>query len=407
MGVDGVSGGAGGLGGGATGTRTDATGNAGTANTGGGGGGSGFDDINKAGSTEIVSAAQAGAGGSGIVVVRYNWDITGPTISTFSITSFSGADNFYGLSDTISLSIAWNETVTVTGTPRVQIQGLTSKYLAYASGSGSKTLIFSYVVANDDLDRDGFSITSNSLALNSGTIQDAVGNNATLTHNAVSASLALRIDGIPPTLTSVNIPSDGARITLAFSETISSTISAYSAITVMAGSVRDVVSNGGTADSRLSMDLAFAVLTGSVVTLSYADPTAGNDANALQDEAGNDLASITNFAVTNGSTKTTNTTVSLALNPASTTAVYRSATTVKATVTAEGKVSFYHNGKIVVSCRNVATTASSPFYATCSWKPSVQQYVLLKAIYKSTTSGYTDSSSSDLKVYVTRRSGLR
>ena len=178
-------------------------------------------------------------------------------------------------------------------------------------------------------------------------------------------------------------------------------------MTLMVSSIRDVLSNGSTSDSRLSMSLNFAAISAAVATLSYVDPTAGNDSSALQDEAGNDLATFSNFSVTNSSTQSSNTTVALALNPASSTATYRASTTIKATVTVEGKVSFFHNGKIIVSCRNIATTATSPFYATCNWKPSNQQYVLLKAAFKSTTDGFTDSSSSDLRIYVTRRGGLR
>jgi hypothetical protein len=334
-------------------------------------------------------------------------DATAPTVSTFSVTSTSGSDNFYGLGDTVSLTITWSETVTVSGTPRVPIQGLTAKYLSYGSGSGTKTLIFNYVVANGDLDSDGFSISANTLELNLGTIKDLASNDATLTHSAISATIGLRVDGVPPTLSNVSVPTSGATINMGFSETISSTIASYSQFTLMVGLVQNGVSSAATADSRLSMNLTFDVIAGSVVTLSYTDPTTGNDVNAIQDEAGNDLASFSNRSVSNLSTKTSNTSVLLALNPSSQVAVFRAPTSVKATVTAAGKVSFYHNGKIVVSCRNVPTTVTSPFYATCSWKPSVQQYVLLKATYKSTTDGFTDSASPDLRIYVTRRSGLR
>jgi hypothetical protein len=390
--------GGGGYGGGGAGVNNATAGSDGTANTGGGGGAGGMDQ---------AGAVKGGNGGSGVVVIRYIWDVTAPTVSTFSITSAAGADNYYGLGDTISLTIGWSETVTVTGTPRVPIQGLTSKYFTYSSGSGTRTLLFTYVVANGDLDTDGFSITANSLELNSGTIRDGVGNDATLTHSAISAAISLRIDGVPPTLSSVSIPSSGNSITLGFSETISSTIAPYSQFNLMVGTVQNALSAGATADSRLSMSLTFGVISGSVVTLSYTDPTAGNDLNAIQDEAGNDLASFTNRAVSNLSTKTSNTTVALALDPSSPTAVFRAPTSVKATVTAAGKVSFFHNGKIIVACRNVATTASSPFYATCAWKPSVQQNVSLSATYKSTTDGFTDSTSPELRVYVTRRAGLR
>lgn len=334
-------------------------------------------------------------------------DATAPTVTSIAVTSNPGSDNIYALGDSVTVSIGWSETVTVTGSPRVQVQGLTSKYFTYASGSGTRTTLFNYVVTSGDLNRDGFSISANSLALNSGTIKDLGSNDANLTHGAIAATSSMQIDGVPPTLTSASIASNGARITLSFSETISTTISAYSAITVMVGSVRDVVSGGDPADSRLSMNLNFAATSGAVITISYADPTTGNDLNALQDEAGNDLASFSNYSVSNGSVQTSNTTVALALNPSSPTATFRAPTSLKANVTAAGKVSFFHNGKIIASCRNIATTGSSPFYATCNWKPSVQQFVRLKATYKSTTEGFTDSSSSDLRIYVTRRSGTR
>jgi hypothetical protein len=340
-------------------------------------------------------------------LLAQNIDATAPTVSSFSITSTSGADSIYGLGETITVSVGWSETVTVTGTPRVQIQGLSSKYLTYASGSGTRTTTFSYVVSTGDLDSDGISILANTLAINSGTIRDLNANDANLSHSAISATTAYKVDGVVPTLSTAVIAANGTRITLTFSETISSTISAYSAVTLNVGSVRNVLSGGTTADSRLSMDLTFAAISGSVATLSYTDPTSGNDTNALQDEAGNDLASFTNFSVTNSSTQTSNTSVDLSLNPASSTAVFRASTSLKANVTAAGKVSFFHNGKIISNCRNLATTATSPFYATCSWKPSIQQYVFLKATYKSTTDGFMDSSSSDLRIYVTRRGGLR
>lgn len=408
IGVDGQSGGAGGLGGGATGTRTESSGNAGTAFTGGGGGGSGFDDINKTGSPEVVSAAPAGAGGSGIVVLRFVApDITVPTVAGTVFSTSPGSDNWYGLGETVGIRLTFSETVTVSGSPRIAIVGLSGKYFTYSSGSGSNLLEFTYTVVSGDINSTGVGVALNTLQANSGTIRDAALNDAVLSNGALTANGLHRVDGVVPTLSSASIASTGSRITLSFSETISSTISAYSAINVTVGSFRDVVSGGGTADSRLSMDLNFAAISGAVVTLSYTDPTAGNDVNALQDEAGNDLASFSNLSVTNNSSQMTNTTVALALNPSSLTATFRAPTSLKANVTAAGKVSFFHNGKIIASCRNIATTASSPFYATCSWKPSVQQFVRLKATYTSTTDGFTDSSSSDLQVYVMRRSGTR
>jgi hypothetical protein len=355
----------------------------------------------------VWSRATNNSSNTAVTLLSQTIDATAPTISSINITSSAGSDSIYGLGETVTATINWSETVTVAGSPRIPIQGLSSKFLTYASGSGTTSTTFTYVVANDDVDRDGISITSSTLSLNSGTIKDSANNDADLTHGGIAATLALQVDGVPPTVIGAIVSPNGQRITLNFSETISSTISSYSAITLMVGSTRDVLSNGTAADSRLSMSLAFSALSGSTVTLSYADPTSGNDANALQDEAGNDLATFSNFSVTNSSTITTNTTASIALNPASTTAVFRGTTSVKVTTSTEGKVTISHNGKIVAGCRNLVTTSSSPYYATCTWKPSVQHYVILKAQFVPSGAGFTNSTSENLSIYVTKRTGLR
>lgn len=355
----------------------------------------------------VWSRATNNSSNTAVSLMSQSIDASAPTVSSINITSSAGSDSIYGLGETITATVNWGETVTVTGSPRIPIQGLSSKFFTYTSGSGTTSTTFTYVVASDDVDRNGISVTSSTLSLNSGTIKDSANNDADLTHGGIAATSALQVDGVPPTVIGAIVSPNGQRITLNFSETISSTISSYSAITLMVGSTRNVLSNGTSADSRLSMSLTFSALAGSTVTLSYADPTSGNDVNALQDEAGNDLATFSNYSVTNSSTLSTNTTASIALNPASTTAVYRTVTSVKVTTNTEGKISFFHNGKIVSGCRNLATTSSSPFYATCSWKPSVQHYVTLKAQFVPSGAGYTNTTSENLSIYVTRRGGLR
>ena len=53
----------------------------------------------------------------------------------------------------------------------------------------------------------------------------------------------------------------------------------------------------------LSVNVSPVILQGQTVVVTYTDPTSGDDANALQDEAGNDVASFT-VSVVNGSTVT-------------------------------------------------------------------------------------------------------
>ena len=53
------------------------------------------------------------------------------------------------------------------------------------------------------------------------------------------------------------------------------------------------------AAKTVTLTLGTAVVNGETVTVSYSDPTTGNDSNALQDAAGNDAASLVAGAVTN------------------------------------------------------------------------------------------------------------
>ena len=96
--------------------------------------------------------------------------------------------------------------ITVTGTPNLALNiGGTTVQAAYASGSGTSALVFTYTVLAGQTDTDGISIDANSLALNGGTLSDAAGNPATLTHSAVAANTGFLVDTTAPTVSSVAI----------------------------------------------------------------------------------------------------------------------------------------------------------------------------------------------------------
>lgn len=115
-------------------------------------------------------------------------------------------------------------------------------------------------------------------------------------------------DETSPTRTSVTVPTGGTQITIAFDETLSSTSANLSAFTVRADGISLGLSSVSVSGSNVVLGLSSAVWRGAVVTVSYADPTSGNDAAAIQDSAGNDAVSFSNVSVTNSSTVTTTTT---------------------------------------------------------------------------------------------------
>ena len=67
---------------------------------------------------------------------------------------------------------------------------------------------FSYVVQEGDLDSDGPAISTNSVELNGGFIRDAAGNDAVLTHSAVTSGTDFIVDAVAPTVSSIAITSD-------------------------------------------------------------------------------------------------------------------------------------------------------------------------------------------------------
>ena len=132
-------------------------------------------------------------------------DTTAPTVSSVAITSSTSNTewNEYRIPSSggsvgslcnancyIYVTATFNENVTKTGSPQLTIVvASTNRTTTYSSGSGSTTLVFKYAIQNaDEEDSDGISIGADALDLNSGTIRDAAGNDATITHNAVAAN---------------------------------------------------------------------------------------------------------------------------------------------------------------------------------------------------------------------------
>ena len=120
-----------------------------------------------------------------------------------------------------------------------------------------------------------------------------------------------------PTLVSAEARSVGTQVWLTFNEDLEEATASeplYSAFTVKAnGETIGLASIGGdgvvVSGKRVTLltDLVVGrfsnlIRAGETVTVSYADPTTGDDAKAIQDTSGNDVATFTDFSVTNNST---------------------------------------------------------------------------------------------------------
>lgn len=136
-------------------------------------------------------------------------DRTAPTISA-TLTGPTSATYISGQS--LTFTVPFSETVTVTGTPRLALTiGSTTRYANYASGSNSRTLTFTYVVqtSSADIDTDGIAV-STTLDLNGGSIADLATNALSpLTFTAPTlTSVLVAQTPAAPTITSIT-PSNG------------------------------------------------------------------------------------------------------------------------------------------------------------------------------------------------------
>jgi uncharacterized repeat protein (TIGR02059 family) len=107
-------------------------------------------------------------------------------------------------------------------------------------------------------------------------------------------------DTVNPTLTSASLASDGLSIVMNFSEDLSDLTAVPANFSVMLnGSESRVISSLSRSGTTVTLNLAAAISSNNSIALTYTDPTAGNDVNALQDEYGNDVATISNYSVLN------------------------------------------------------------------------------------------------------------
>ena len=268
-------------------------------------------------------------------------------ITGVAITSDPGMDQNYATGDAIEVTATFNQAVAVTGTPRILLRLETAtrgeRWAEYARGSGSTEIVFAYpVLATDESDtagiRVGYAGATNNVELNGGTVTVvATGENASLSYVALLADSGHLVNSARPALSSAATSTDGTKVLLTFSEDLDATSVAANLFTVKVDGTAAVLSGSAAiSGSVVTLTLATALTSSTqAVTVSYADPTTGDDTHGIEDLVGNDADSFTDQMVTNRFGTTTAPTVSgVALTSApGTDSTYAIGDSVTATVT--------------------------------------------------------------------------
>ncbi|MFN5194755.1 MAG: beta strand repeat-containing protein [Cyanobacteriota bacterium] len=133
----------------------------------------------------------------------------------------------------------------------------------------------------------------------SGVVQDAAGLDLA---SFAARSVTNLTDGTPPAVTSQEV--NGQALTLTTNEPLATTVPALDRFRVLVNGIeRPVLAatiGSGSGFGTVGLQLASAVLSTDVVTLTYTDLSAANDSSGVvEDQASNDLASFGPLAVTN------------------------------------------------------------------------------------------------------------
>ena len=254
--------------------------------------------LDAGGKSAILTLPAPGAVNSLGAIKAIVIDGLAPTVTSISSSTANGS---YKAGDNIAIIVSFSESVAVTGTPQITLEtGTTDRTVNYTSGSGSNTLTFNYTVQAGDLSADLDYVATNSLALNSGTIRDAAGNNATLTlptpgaANSLGNNKAIVIDGVNPTVNSVSVP---ANATYTSGQNLDFTVNLSENITVntTGGSPQIAITIGSTTQQAVyqsgsgtsALLFRYTVQAGDLDTDGIAVGALNANSGTLQDNAGN------------------------------------------------------------------------------------------------------------------------
>ncbi len=237
------------------------------------------------------SVASIGNTASATYTVTVN--TTAPTVSSVSATS----GGTYKAGDTLLITVEFNHSVTVSGTPQLKLEtGSKDAVAKYTSGSPGTSLEFTYVVSDEEEAGDLDYVATDSFSLNGGTISSTL-NSATSailslpptgSAHALAAS-DIVVDTVAPRIVSIKTTSDSAiRITASEPLAGNATASDYT----VSGITDNTVSGVAISGSSINVTVDGKITPGDKVKISYLG-------SSITDIAGNTLGTLNDRTITN------------------------------------------------------------------------------------------------------------
>ncbi|MCW5323627.1 hypothetical protein D5039_21500 [Verminephrobacter aporrectodeae subsp. tuberculatae] len=243
--------------------------------------------VNLAGVTNDAGNAGTGSASS----ANYSVD-TRPEDTTGPTATLTLADTQLTVGETTTVTIAFNEPVTDFTRDDLVLSEANGTFTDPTTNDQGRTWTATFTPTA------GVENNSNTISVNQEGVRNAAGRAGT----GHAHSARYQIDTRAPVLASATV--NASQLVLRYTEGTS--LDATHVPPATAFTVRiDKVLTAVTAiavhaqEKTVSLTLATAVTNGQAMTIAYTDPTTGNDANAIQDAAGNDAASFAAMPVDN------------------------------------------------------------------------------------------------------------
>lgn len=219
--------------------------------------------------------------------------------------------------------------------------------------------------------------------------------------NLSTAVLAtIRVDNTVPTVSSIAVNSSGTSILLSASETITNSAQIYSYYSVSDSGSAISVTSTSFSGSVATLNLSRSIPMGATVYFSY-NMGAGAAGGRWVDQAGNEMSSITNRTITNNSASPIAVTLTVA-DPLTKGA----STTMTASVSVAGRVTFSISGKRIPGCLNKLASGTTPITVTCTFKPALTALQTIRATLVPSLGAYPTTTAS-LNRFILKRSTTR